>query len=118
MYQYLVIAEFSEKRLGFIVGVYDNEAKAKSLVNHVRDVLSVYSLNSPEEIPAFYFDNYQSYRNITGDEYFLGCQRYTQRLILTNGDLSVRVIKCREAFNLEEFIGYRNMIKCYGISMT
>ena len=66
--QCLVIAEFAEKRLGLIVGVYDNEAKAKSLVNHPADLLNVYSLNSQEEIPAFYFDNYQSYRNSESDQ--------------------------------------------------
>ncbi len=117
MKQYALVAEFANKKLGFIIGLYDNERKAKSLIDKVQDSFEIYSLNAPLEIPSFYFEHYKFYK-ITGDVYFTPCKRYSEKILCTNGDPGVMMIKFRGVFASDEFIGYRNLINCYGVRMT
>jgi len=117
MNQYLLIAEFSDKRLGFIIGAFDSESEAKFLIDIFHEDFTIYSLNSKLKIPANYYRTYQSYR-ITGDEYCGSCEKFSVRYIRSNGDLSVFIVRCEDGFDTKTFIEYRNLIKCYGIQMN
>ena len=117
MPQYILIAEFVDKRVGFIIGAFNDETKAKSLVDHVSDEFTSYSLNSLLEIPLCCFVKYQSYE-VRGDEYFTDCDRYRERFCRTNGDLTVSVIKCKGLFDAKAFIEYRNFFGVYGVMMN
>lgn len=117
MNQYLLIAEFSIKKLGFIIGSFNSESEVEPLIDIVRDDFDIYSLNSKVKIPAIYYRTYQSYR-IMGDEYFSSCEKFSLRHDCTNGDLSVLVVRCKDGANIKTFIEYRNLIKCYGIHMN
>ena len=103
MPHYLLIAEFANKKIGFIIGTFENETEAKSLIDPIVDEFNPYSLNSLFEIPPRYYKKYQSYE-ITGDEYFTGCGRYMDRFCRSNGDLTVSVIKCKGLFDAKAFI--------------
>lgn len=117
MPQYLLIAEFVDKRVGFIIGTFNDETEAKSFVEHVSDEFTSYSLNSSLEIPRHYFKKYQSYE-ITGDEYFTGCGRYVDRFSSSNGDLTISVIRYQGKFDAAAFIEYRNFFSVYGVKMN
>lgn len=117
MFQYILIAEFADKRIGFIIGTFINENEATLWVDHLTDEFNSYSLNSLLEIPHRYFKKYQSYK-IIGDEYFTGCDKYTPAVWSTNGDLSVSVIRCKGKFNTKAFIEYRNLPKYFGVMMN
>jgi hypothetical protein len=117
MNQYLLIAEFCNKRLGFIIGTFDSQSEARFIMDTVYNDFDIYSLNSKQKIPAVYYETYQSYK-IQGDEYFGSCEKFSLRYISGNGDLSVFIVRCKDRFDVKTIIAYRNLIKCYGIHMN
>ena len=117
MKQYILIAEYSIKHIGFIIGTYPSKVKAQALIKLLFEELEIYSLYSTIDIPRGYLKKYQSYK-ITGEEYFTGCDRYMVKLISSNGDLSISVIRCNSKFDARAFIEYRNFFKYYGEVMN
>jgi len=115
--QYFLIAEFVNKKVGFIIGTFNNENDADSMIHQVIDEFTAYSLNSGLEIPSRYFRKYKSYE-IKGDEYFTGCEKYRDRLSSSNGDLTVSFIRCKGRFDAKAFIEYRNFFNVYGAVMN
>jgi len=115
MNQYILIAEFADKKKGFIIGTFSEEKEAKALVDDVYDELD--SLNSLLEIPPRYCKKSQSYK-ITKAEYFPTCDKYGDRFCRSNGDLSVFVIRCTAEFDAKAFIEYRNFFNVYGVMMN
>jgi hypothetical protein len=117
MSQYILIAEFSDKRIGFIIGTFINKNEAKYLVGDIYEEFESYSFNSLLEFSPHYSKKYQSYE-ITGDRYFPCCNKYADWFCSSNGDLSVSVIRCKGKFDTKAFIEYRNLPKCFGVMMN
>jgi len=114
---YLLIAEFSNKRIGFIIGTYNSELIAGSLIKPLFEELEIYSLYSTVDIPRGYFKKYKSYE-IKGDKYFSGCDKYMLKQTSSNGDLTFSVIRYNGDFDAKAFLEYRNFFKYYGEVMN
>jgi hypothetical protein len=117
MPQFLLIAEFADKKIGFIIGIFEEENEARLLVDPVMKEFEAYSLNSLVEIPPYYYKKYQSY-DFTGDEYFQSCKKYSDRYSSSNGDLTVNVIRFDGKFDFSAFLEYRNLPTYYGAMMN
>lgn len=117
MPQYLLIAEFAHKRIGFIIGFFNDENEARRLIDPVMREFEAYSLNSLFEVPPYYYKKYKSY-DFTGDEYFQNCKKYSDRFSSCNGDLSVNVIRFSGKFDFKAFLEYRNLPTYFGVMMN
>lgn len=117
MFHYILINEFKDKRIGYILGIYNSEEEAKSRANVLFEYFAKCYYNDDEHISLSSFPKYDSYE-ITGDDYFPHSERYTERQSISNGNQTVSVIRYQGEFEHKRFVEYRNIPKYDGIEFN
>lgn len=116
-FEYVLIIEYADEQIGFILGTFHSEFEAKSMINHLFQEFENYYRYTEEELSPASFPQYQTYK-ITGDQYFYQCKKYIDRQSISNGNQTLTAIKCQGAFNVKAFIEYRNLPQYFGVMMN
>lgn len=112
---YLVVAEFSHHRIGLIIYNGSEWLSAKTLMDCAMNEMESYSFTESFELPLNLLKKYRKY-NFKGEEYCTSSKKYQNESTISNGDLSVCLIRSENRIDNEHFIWYRNLPMDWGFS--